>query len=244
MRTDNSSDIINFSTRFPPLHPENLQPEKPSGSLTFAGGGEDLLKAAQESGDSTLTMRGVLPDGMTQPSKSPAYQPPNNPTTSPLNTRRKETSRAANLWMDSELPSNMANLSIETLKPPMAESHLPLEHPTLATFWEQKTATFNKTPSYDPITPSTPPPKEMDPLKTKVNSLFGSDESNAAIFNALWGPYKEIDTSRDTSDLPMNPVTSSTLPPKEMDPDQARLNARPALDESMETLVVKPCIVA
>jgi hypothetical protein len=71
--------------------------------------------------------------------------------------RWRETSRAASLWMDSELPSYMANLSTVTPKAPMFESHLPLEHPTLATLSEQKTATFDKTPSYDPIISSIPP---------------------------------------------------------------------------------------
>ena len=105
----------------------------------------------------TLTINGVLPDRKTQTSKSSRDQPPNNPTTSPLIMRWRETSRAASLWMDSELPSYIANLSTITPKPPVAEPHLPLEHPTLATLSEQKTATFDKTPSYDPIISSIPP---------------------------------------------------------------------------------------
>jgi epsin len=48
--------------------------------------------------------------------------------------------------------------------------------PTLATLQEQKTATFNNTPSYNPITSFTPPPKEQDPYAAKLNTLLSSGE--------------------------------------------------------------------
>lgn len=48
--------------------------------------------------------------------------------------------------------------------------------PTLATLQEQKTATFNSTPSYNPITSFTPPPKEQDPHAARLNALLASGE--------------------------------------------------------------------
>jgi hypothetical protein len=177
-RTSSSSDI----SMYDPPRPEKLEPERSSESLLFGGGREDLLTTARESDDSTLTIKGVLPDGRTQLSKPSRDQLPNNPTTSPLNMRRKKASRAASLWMDSELPSYIANLSTVTPKPPVAEPHLPLEHPSLATLSEQKT------PSYDPITSSTPPLKEMDPHQARLNARFASEKF---IYNVLFGSDEE-----------------------------------------------------
>ncbi len=49
--------------------------------------------------------------------------------------------------------------------------------PTLATLSEQKTATFNNTPSYNPITSFTPPPpKEQDPHHARLNALLSSGD--------------------------------------------------------------------
>jgi epsin len=48
--------------------------------------------------------------------------------------------------------------------------------PTLATLQEQKTATFNNTPSYNPITSFTPPPKEQDPHSARLNALLATGE--------------------------------------------------------------------
>lgn len=56
-------------------------------------------------------------------------------------------------------------------------SHAPSK-PTLATLSEQKTATFNNTPSYNPITSFTPPPPkvEQDPHRAKLNALLSTGE--------------------------------------------------------------------
>jgi len=48
--------------------------------------------------------------------------------------------------------------------------------PTLATLQEQKTAIFNNTPSFNPITSFTPPPKEQDPHAARLNALLASGE--------------------------------------------------------------------
>jgi serine/threonine protein kinase len=185
IRANSSLDIINFSLRFPLLYPESLETERPSESLLFAGGRENLLTTARESGESSLTMKGVLPNGKTQPSKSSGYQPLNNSTTSPLNMRRKETACAASLLMDSPLPSNMGNLSTVTPKTPVVESYLPLEQQTLAAPWEQKT------PSYDPITSSTPSPKEKDPRQARLNATLASEEERKDMFNAFFPSQDE-----------------------------------------------------
>jgi epsin len=52
----------------------------------------------------------------------------------------------------------------------------PPAKPTLATLSEQKTSAFNNTPSYNPITSFTPPPKEMDPHQARLNALLASGE--------------------------------------------------------------------
>lgn len=54
-------------------------------------------------------------------------------------------------------------------------SHAPPK-PTLATLSEQKTATFNNTPSYNPITSFTPPPKEENPHHARLNALLSTGE--------------------------------------------------------------------
>lgn len=54
--------------------------------------------------------------------------------------------------------------------------------PTLSTLQEQKTATYNNTPSYNPITsfqapaPAPPPQKEVDPHHARLNALLASGE--------------------------------------------------------------------
>jgi epsin len=54
-------------------------------------------------------------------------------------------------------------------------SHAPSK-PTLATLSEQKTATFNNTPSYNPITSFTPPVKEENPHHARLNALLSTGE--------------------------------------------------------------------
>ena len=48
--------------------------------------------------------------------------------------------------------------------------------PTLSTLQGQKTATFNNTPSYNPIASFTPPPKAQDPHQARLNTLLASGE--------------------------------------------------------------------
>ena len=48
--------------------------------------------------------------------------------------------------------------------------------PSLATLQEQQTSSFNNTPSYNPITSFTPPPKEQDPHAARLNALLATGE--------------------------------------------------------------------
>jgi hypothetical protein len=74
----------------------------------------------------------------------------------------------------------------------------------------------------NPVTLFKLPPKEMDPITVKINALSAE---NKARLNALHVSDEEIDIFRDTKDVPMNPVTLFKLPPKEMDPITAKINA-------------------
>ena len=62
----------------------------------------------------------------------------------------------------------------------------------------------------------------MDPLTSRINALIAE---NKARLNALHVSDEEIDTFGDTKDVPMNPVTLFKLPPKELDPITAKINA-------------------
>jgi epsin len=71
-------------------------------------------------------------------------------------------------------PTGSNNPFASSFGRPQAASAPP--KPTLSTLQEQKTATFNTTSSFNPITSYTPPPKEENPHHARLNALLSTGE--------------------------------------------------------------------